>query len=465
MYQGKFASGEKAVKEKRPVSWSTKMFYSIYAAVIVLLCVGIAIALSALNDWLVRFEASQPDTKAQQAFDQYFADPDWGQIYDLAGIADTEYEGKDAYVAWMEAKAGTAPLTYVKTSAGLSGGQKYIVKLDGENIATFTLQNSAKSDLEIPNWALDTVEVLLTRQEHVMVYAQPDHTVTVNGVALTEKDIVLTTTTAAEDYLPEGVHGARTVLYYVDDLLAAPAVTVTGPEGEEIATVYDPEAKAYSQSADEDLLSDELKDRLVQATQAYCKHMINAGGGVSSYFDNSSAIYKTIMRNEMWFKGYSGYEFTPAQITDAYVYSDTLISARISLTLNVTRSSNGTVKAFDVDNTLFLEKKSNGKWMVIEMVNADAQAVRTQVRLTYALDGEVLSSAMVDAQASVLTPPAVTAPEGKVFSGWFREITAEDGSKTLSLMFLPDENGTVTLPEDYTLEPMELQGLFEDEGP
>jgi len=465
MYQGKYASGEKAVKEKRPVSRGTKVFYSIYAAGIVLLFVGIAIAMSALNDWLVRFEASQPDTRAQQAFEQYFADPDWGQIYDLAAMTGTEYEGKEAYSAYMEDKVGSTPLTYVKTSAGLSGGQKYIVKQDGENIATFTLQNSAPSELDIPNWELDSVELLLTRQEHVMIYAQPDHTVTVNGVALTEDDIVLTTTTAAEDYLPEGVHGARTVLYYVDGLLTAPKVTVTGPEGSEVATVYDPEAKAYSQSADEDLLSDELKDRLVQATQAYCKHMINAGGGVSSYFDTSSAIYKTIMRNEMWFKGYSGYEFTPAQITDTYVYSNTLFSARVSLTLNVTRSSNGTVKAFDVDNTLFLEKKSNGKWMVIEMVNADAQAVRTQVRLTYTLDGEVLSSAMVDAQASVLTPPAVTAPEGKVFSGWFREITAEDGSKTLSLVFLPDENGTVTLPEDYTLEPMELQALFEDEGP
>lgn len=464
MYQGKYASGEKAVTQKPAASKGTKVFYSIYGAVLVLLCVGIAIAMSALNDWLVRFEASQPDTRAQQAFEQYFADPDWGQVYDLAAMTGTEYEGKEAYIAYMENKVGTAPLTYVKTSAGLSGGQKYIVKLDGENIATFTLQNSTQSELDIPNWELDSVEVLLTRQEHVMVYAQPDYTVTVNGIALTEDDIVLTTTTAAEDYLPEGVHGARSVLYYVDGLLCAPAVTVTGPEGQEVATVYDPETKAYSQSPDEELLSDELKDRLVAATQAYCKHMINAGGGVSSYFDTSSAIYKTIMRNEMWFKGYSGYEFTPAQITDAYAYSDTLISARVSLTLNVTRSSNGTVKAFDVDNTLFLEKKSNGKWMVIEMVNADAQAVRTQVRLTYTLDGEVLSSEMVDSMAGTLTPPAVPVPEGKVFAGWFREITAEDGSKTLSLVFLPDENGTVSLPDDYTLEPMELQALFEDEG-
>ena len=464
MYKGKYASAENAVTEKRPVSKGTKVFYSIYAAVIVLLCAGIAVAMSALNDWLVRFEASQPDTRAQQTFEQHFANPDWGSIYDLANIADTEYEGKDAYVAFMEAKAGITPLTYVKTSAGLSGGQKYIVKLDGENIATFTLQNSAHSDLEIPNWALDTVELLMTRQEHVMVYAQPDHTVTVNGVALTEDNIVLTTTTAAEDYLPQGIHGKRSVLYYVDGLLAAPTVTVTDQNGEPVTTVYDPETKAYSHTSDTDLLSEELKDRLVAATQAYCKHMINAGGGVSSYFDTSSAIYKTIMRNEMWFKGYSGYEFTPAQITDACIYNDRLISARVSLTLNVTRSSNGTVKRFDVDNTLFLEKKSNGKWMVIEMVNADAQAVRTQVRLTYTLDGEVISSEMVDSTAHTLTPPAVTVPEGKVFSGWFREITAEDGSKTLSLMFQPDKNGTVTLPDGYTLEPMELQALFEDAG-
>ena len=462
MYQGKYASAEKPAKRKAPASKGTKLFYSIYAAVLVVLCIGIAIALSALNDWLIRFEASQPDTKAQQVFDEYFADTDWGKVYGLAKLSDTAYEGKDAYVAYMENKVGATPLTYIKTSAGLSGGQKYIVKLDKENIATFTLQNTVKSDLEIPNWELDDVQLLLTRQEHVMVYADPAHTVTINGVALTEDNIVLTASTVAEDYLPEGIHGAQSVLYYVGGLLTAPQVAVTDTQGNAVETVYDEESKAYNQIATGNALPDDLKTRLVEATQSYCKHMINAGGNVSNYFDTRSQVYKTIMRNEMWFKGYSGYEFTPAEVTDFYAYSDSLISARVRLTLNVTRSSNGTVKKFDIDNTLFLEKKSSGKWMVIEMVNVDAQAVRSQVRLTYTLDGAVLSSEMIDASAASLTTPSVTVPDGKVFSGWFREVVAEDGSKTLTRVFLPDENGHVTLPNDYTLEPMELQALFED---
>lgn len=462
MYQGKYASAEKPVRKKAASTKGTRLFYSIYAAVLLVLCIGIVIAMSALNDWLVRFEASQPDTKAQQAFDRYFADPDWGSIYDLSGLGNTAYEGKDAFIAYMETKVGTTALTYIKTSAGLSGGQKYIVKLDGENIATFTLRNAVQSDLEIPDWELDTVEVLLTRQEHVMIYAQPDHTVAVNGVPLSEQEIVLTSTTAAEDYLPEGVHGKRSVLYYVSGLLTAPQVTVTDGQGNSVETVYDAQSKAYSQASDAPSLPDDLKNRFVDATQAYCKHMINAGGKVSSYFDTSKQIYKTIARTEMWFKGYSGYEFTPAEITDFYVYNDSLVSARVRLTLNVTRSSNGSVKRFDVDNTLFMEKKSNGKWMVIEMVNVDAQAVRTQVRLTYTQDGTVLSSDMVDSAARSLVTPTVTVPEGKVFAGWFRETTAEDGTKTLSLVFQPDETGSVSLPEGYELEPMELQALFED---
>lgn len=463
MYQGKYASAEKAVKEKRRASRGTKVFYSIYAVVLVLLCLGIAFALFALNDWLSSYEASQPDTKAQQAFDRYFADPDWGQIYDLAGLRDTEYEGKDAYIAYMTAKAGTTPLTYVKTSAGLTGGQKYIVKLDGENLATFTLQNSAQSELEIPNWELDTVEVFVDRRESVAIHALPDQTVSINGVALTEDHIVMSTSTLAEDYLPEGVHGAQSVVYYVDGLLAAPTVTVTDPQGQPVQTVYDEANGIYTQSLQAQALPDGVAERMVSAVQAYCRYMINAGGNMSSYFDTSSQIYKTIIKNEMWFKGYSSYAFTPEQITAPYVYSDTLISARLSLQLNVTRSSNGTVKTFDVDNTIFMEKKSNGQWMIVDMVNVDVQAPRTQVRLTYTLDGAELSSALVDASAGTLTPPAVTIPEGKVFAGWFRETVDDAGNKTLALMFQPDENGTVTLPAGYILEPMELQALFENE--
>ena len=55
----------------------------------------------------------------------------------------------------------------------------------------------------------------------------------------------------------------------------------------------------------------------------------------------------------------------------------------------------------------------------------------------------------------------LSAPEGKVFSGWYKESTV-DGRKELTIVFTPDENGKVVIPEGTTLEPMTLYPLFED---
>ena len=79
----------------------------------------------------------------------------------------------------------------------------------------------------------------------------------------------------------------------------------------------------------------------------------------------------------------------------------------------------------------------------------------------YDRNGEVLASSMLDASAKHLTPPAVTAPEGKEFVGWFTETTDADGNMTLSLVFAPTESGTISLADSYVLEPMVLQARFD----
>lgn len=479
MYQGKFTANSKsrrksaaAPSQVSPVKNSsqrspaskrsaagTRIFYTAYFLVLALLFIGIFIGMYALNGWLVRYEASQPDTMAQQVFDNHFADPDWKAIYELAKAEASVYEGADAFAAYMEQQYGTGALTYVKTSAGLSGGQKYIVRMDGTNVATFTLQNAAASDLDIPQWELDEVQVMLVRNKHVYVYAKPGQTVLVNGVALPSNHIVLTTSTVAQDYLPDGLNGAQTVLYYLDELLIAPEVTVNNADGTPVQLTYDAETETYYLPKEEPELPEGLADRMVSGVQNYCRYMIGAGGSLSTYFDTTSQIYKTITRNELWFRGYTGYEFTPAKIIDPYVYSDDLASAKVCLDLNVSRS-NGTVKTFTMDSTLFMQKQ-NGKWMIIDMVNVDVQQQRTKVRLVCSVDSEVVYDQMVDAASRSIALPTVEAPDGEVFAGWFRQSMDENGKQTLKLVFQPDADGKITLPDGYILEPMELIARFE----
>ena len=94
------------------------------------------------------------------------------------------------------------------------------------------------------------------------------------------------------------------------------------------------------------------------------------------------------------------------------------------------------------------------------MTNVDVQEERSEVRLTFMNGEDELSSAFFDANAHTLETPVITAPEGKVFDGWYKEEIGTDGKKTLSLVFTPDAQGIVNLSGE--LEPLTLYALFVD---
>lgn len=474
MYKGKFEN-EQAAPARRPAprrktqarkqrsGKGTLIFYGVYAALILVFFVAIGIAMGALKDWLVKYEASQPTVKCQQVFEELFSAPDWADLYTMAGISDTPFENKDTYAAHMNKTVGDQALSYIETSAGLSGDKKYIVRMGTEKIATFTL-TAADKDADIPDWELGKVEVFLTRNKGFSIITVPGNTVSVNGVVLDDSHIVRTVSTTAEKYLPEGIHGYRLAQLQVDGLLTEPTVQVTDPNGEPVELVYDPETATYTHSITNPSIGDSEYNTLLTAAQTYCRYMIRdvGSGELKKCFDSEKQIYKTITNIDTWMRSYKSYEFSAATITDYYRYTDDLYSAKVILTLNVTRN-NGTIKTYDLDSTFFVENQ-NGQLKVIEMTNVNVQEQTTMVRLTYMNGSEQVRSELVDASAGKLTPPAVTAPEGKVFSGWFMETVDENGKKTMSLAFLPDANGNVTLTGNTVLEPMTLYALFEKEA-
>ena len=115
-----------------------------------------------------------------------------------------------------------------------------------------------------------------------------------------------------------------------------------------------------------------------------------------------------------------------------------------------------------MSNTFFMKEVSDDDWRVIEMINSNAQEQVTMVRLTYMMDDQVLVSELVDTESKFLTPPAVDVPEGKTFAGWFTETVDANGNKTMSLSFLPGEDGKVPLASGNLQDAMTLYALFED---
>ena len=120
----------------------------------------------------------------------------------------------------------------------------------------------------------------------------------------------------------------------------------------------------------------------------------------------------------------------------------------------------------DTDKT-YLLVAHNGIARVVQsyfydMTNEDVTKPVGEVRLTFMNGEELLTTGFVANDATSLTTPIISAPEGKKFAGWVRESVDENGTKTLTIMFVPDESGNVTLPAGSTLEPMTLYALFED---
>lgn len=441
----------------------TVVFYSVYVVCILAFFVGIYGLMGQLDAFLVKYEASQPDVKSQQTFEELFAAPDWGTLYDMAGQGSTAYDGKDSFVAYMDEKVGQQELSYVETSMGLSQDKKFYVRLGEETIGSFSLTNTAGA-VAIPQWELAGVELYTSFDCDVTVHSYPGYTVSVNGVALGEELIVRTTETIAEQYLPEGLHGARSVSYYLDGLMVPPTVTVTDEAGTEMALSYDEAANAYSHGTSAGgAVTDELQEAFQNASEAYGKFMIAdlSKNKLAKYFTGNS--YNAIIQAELtWMQNFSSYKFGELELTEFYAYSDSYCSARVHQILYVTRG-NGTVKEYEINSTFFMEKQAKG-WMVVEMTNANVQSGKSQVRLTYIQNGQVLESSMVDAEDTALTPPAVEAPKGKVFAGWFTQSVSQEGKTVMTLAFQPDENGQVALPAGYTLEPMTVYALFENEG-
>ena len=448
-------------RRKKRTTKGTYIFYGVYLSLILVFFIVIGIAMVALKNWLINFEAAQPKVKSQQVFEQLFSAPDWAEIYALANPDDSASESKNDYAAYMEELVGDDELTFIETSAGLSGDKKYIVCHGNQTVATFTLTAQDK-DAEVPDWQLGTVEVYFSRSLSYKIITLPGHTVTVNGKTLDDSCIIRTVSTKAEDYLPEGTHGYRLQEFQITDLKSKPQVIVTDEQGQAVEMTYDEQTGTYSQVlAEAPTISAEEYDVVLAAAKAYSEYMIAGSYGLTKYFDTGSQIYKTITGGMIIRQSYSSYKFETETISDYYRYSDDLFSAKINLVTKVTRKD-GTVKEFEVDSTLIFEK-SGGKWIVRDMVNVNIQEQVTMVRLTYKdSENNVLSSEFVDSQADRLTTPTVTVPEGQVFAGWFMESVDQNGNTTLTLKFRPDENGNVILGGNQDLESMVLVARFEN---
>lgn len=460
------------VLKKRGPRTGGIIFYSIYFGMIFVFFVGVFIGLNWLNGWLKDYEAAQPTVKGQQVFEQLFANPDWAQLYRLAGDPtgtgtnkyDTQFEGSDAYVRYMEEKVGTQQLDYVETSAGLTG-KKYLVRLGTEKLASFTLLGQQRSITDIPDWQLGEVELFITRNQSIKIRKLENHVAYVNNNPLSDDYTIQIASTKADENLA-AENRVRTSIQEVDGLMTTPELLVYDQTGAPIEVRYNSDSGMFEEQISAIAITDEERSAVFGALEAYAGFMINVSGSraaVSKYFEGGTQTYNDIIKmgGELWMNSDRGHEFRDEEILGYTKHSDTMFSVRASMVMHVTNKDN-TEKDFNVVQSMYFNYKGD-KWMCTEMTNEDITAPVGEVRLTFFdANGNQLSSAFYATDAASLTAPVLDTPAGKTFSGWATVETSDNGQTTWTVVFQPDEAGNITLSSGYTLTPMKLYPVFQD---
>lgn len=460
------------------------IFYTLYFLFIFLFFVAVYFGLQNLQDFLVEYEAAQPTSKSAAVFQELFDAPDWGALYDAAGISDTQYEGKEAFVSYMEELVGDQELTYQLTSTGMSEDVKYFVKLGDKRLAYFTLTGGEKNtsfnfyelfeylasgstNANIAEWKLGEVGLYYERANGYRIQTVDGHVPYVNGIALTDDHIIQMSAmqTNDSDFVPSGYSSSKSCIYEISDLIAEPVITVQDASGNQMEVVYDESSNMYVEQFEAISISAEEKEIALEALKTYAKYGIlkASTADLAKYFDSTGSAYKNITQTVLgWTKPINGFSFDKDSVSNYCRYGDNMFSvyATTELTINLT---DGGTQVKSINSTLLFNKQGNG-WKVTKMTNADIAETVGKVRLTFMNDDNVLQSDFYNIEATTLDTPLLSVPEGKVFSGWMKETVAANGSKTMSLVFVPDENGVVTIPTGTTLEPMVLYPLFENAG-
>lgn len=461
---------------------STVIFYTLVLAAIVVFYLFMSGLMGKLKTHLENYQQAHINTQYRLVFEERFGNPDWGALYDEAGFEDTAFEDKQAFITYMEAKVGDRELICFLESNGTTG-KKCPVYLGDEEIGVFYMvtepevepetdpwyykipfARSLVSKLKVQSWEYDGLTLNAPKREHsVTVTTEADRMIYVNGVALGEDQLISTTRTKAEEYLPEGLHGMRRQSFREDGFLLKPTVTVTDLAGNPIEIVEEAPGQYTEVFAPAPQMDAWVEDFVISAAKAYCRYMIQAAKAdvLYDYYDTSTQAFLDIVYSELWMQGYSSYRLGEPVVSGFYRYSDEVISARITMSLYVKRF-NGSEKEYPLDTTFFIHKNIAGRDKIFDTNNMDMQEEITMVRLRFFVDGEMVESTMVDATSSQLSLPQVEAPEGKTFAGWYLASTDENGNQTLSLIFMPkDGESTVFIPEDTDLTPMDLQARFE----
>lgn len=350
----------------------------------------------------------------------------------------------------------------------------YFVKLEQESIAFFQLQPEEDPVTGLCRWELWDLDVFFQREESIAVQIQEGQTACVNGIPLDPGHIVRVDSLLADRYLPVGVYPHRSYTLQVSGFLLEPEVTVLDHNGEEVPVTYDPELDLYQTAAPafSETISEHQQKAAADTVGIYSQYLLGEAeaDALTQCCDRTTDVIDFLLKTAPFDLKTAAFTYLGEEISGFRQYGEDLFSVRIRLNFESTPLSAGDEnedeplpepEKMSLEHTLFFLYE-DGCWVCIGATEESEPESAAAVLVLYVMDGTVVSDNLLDTGLRELVVPIVSAPEGRVFAGWYREQTDDHGNTTLVPVFRPDETGLVVLPDDLTLEPMTLYALFED---
>ena len=463
----------------------TVCFYLILLVAVVLGVKNTQDKVSALDQQLEEYELAQAPHFVDSLFQQYFASPDWGALFDMAAPEiQSQYEGKDAYIRYAEAKVSDQPLSYRYLRSISDTEDEYTVYAGKEAMASFTVQNSS-TDPAAPHWQLGTLKLLYSSEGSYRITHTIGHTVKVNGVALTESTLIKSTQMAPTKVLkvlPIQVPVIGTNTHEVQGLMAVPVVTIEDSNGHPLQVNYDQETHEFSEAINQETIPQEIRTLALDTVHAYCEYMIQGAfsGTLSQYFkagtDTMNGISST---NTNHLQRPQAYAFSQEEVSNLVYYTEDLFSVDVKLQMDLTREDN-TVKQDRIEKSLFFEKDFNGNWLCVNMTGEKLFDEVTTVRVRFVQDDKVLSSRMIDQKEQFIYCPDAEIPtelpdntpghnmkkndtsylEKISFAGWGLLLEDKYGKPYYQPVFKADLDRKAEIPGGLLEEPVTLYPIF-----
>lgn len=326
-------------------------FYRIYFGAVAVALIAIVVGLVWLNGVVADYEIAEPSHVAEDVA-KLFENGDYDAIYDLDTSAGDISGGDRAFYAESLKSVSAGKRVGWSFASESDGQRRYNVTLDGSRFADFTLVPSGETTSHGNTlWKLGSVtthvvtESALRANDPAMaayhIQAPADCTVTIDGVALTEDDIIRRDISVLPDKfeLPKGVTAPTLVEYGFNSEAESPQITVTDASGAQMSVAESSEniwVCAPREDAEMKAKCEEAVGKLAQRIAKFTSQDLSQSAILDSTVPGSPAETQLKRFSNRWAPTHKSVSFENMEVSQFYVLSGDCFTCHVSFDFIIT---------------------------------------------------------------------------------------------------------------------------------